>query len=121
MMAGGTEDKEHAMSQKLDASPAVIGIDIGKNSFHIVAQNRRGPESGRQSHAPACPLWGQKRKIYLHFEPLYSITLSADVSRVDGTVSPSALAALRLMTSSKLVGCWIGRSAGFVPLRTFPT
>ena len=62
-----------------------------------------------------------KRKIHLHFDPLYSITLSADVSRVDGTVSPSALAALRLMTSSKLVGCWIGRSAGFVPLRTFPT
>jgi hypothetical protein len=36
MMAGGTEDKEHAMSQKLDNSPAVIGIDIGNNSFHVV-------------------------------------------------------------------------------------
>ena len=24
------------MSRKLDNSPAVIGIDIGKNSFHIV-------------------------------------------------------------------------------------
>ena len=32
MLARGTEDKEHAMSQKLDASPAVIGIDIGKNA-----------------------------------------------------------------------------------------
>ena len=42
MLAGGTEDKEHAMSQKLDTSTAVIGIDIGKNSFHIVGQNRRG-------------------------------------------------------------------------------
>ena len=30
------------MSQKLDTSPAVIGIDIGKNSFHIIGQNRRG-------------------------------------------------------------------------------
>ena len=30
------------MSQKLDTSPAVIGIDISKNSFHIVGQNRRG-------------------------------------------------------------------------------
>src|SRR6516164_7041700 len=38
----GTEDKEHAMSQKLDTSPAVIGIDIGKNSFHIIGQNQRG-------------------------------------------------------------------------------
>ena len=30
------------MSQKLDTSPAVIGIDIGKNSFHIVGQNQHG-------------------------------------------------------------------------------
>jgi transposase len=29
------------MSQKLDTWPAVIGIDIGKNSFHIVGQNQR--------------------------------------------------------------------------------
>jgi hypothetical protein len=42
MLAGGTEDKEHAMSQKLATSPAVLGIDIGKNSFHIVGQNQRG-------------------------------------------------------------------------------
>jgi transposase len=38
----GTEDKEHAMSQNLDTSPTAIGIDIGKNSFHIVGQNQRG-------------------------------------------------------------------------------
>ncbi|WP_247821618.1 IS110 family transposase [Bradyrhizobium sp. 187] len=38
----GRQDKEHAMSQKLDTSPAVIGIDIGKNSFHIIGQNQRG-------------------------------------------------------------------------------
>ena len=30
------------MSQKLDTSPAAIGIDIGKNSFHIVGHNQRG-------------------------------------------------------------------------------
>jgi hypothetical protein len=30
------------MSQRLDTSPAVIGIDIGKNSFHIIGQNQRG-------------------------------------------------------------------------------
>ena len=30
------------MSQKLDNSTAVIGIDIGKNSFHLVGQDRRG-------------------------------------------------------------------------------
>jgi transposase len=30
------------MSQKLNAAIAVSGIDIGKNSFHIVGQNQRG-------------------------------------------------------------------------------
>jgi len=30
------------MSQTLNSKIAVIGIDIGKNSFHIVAQDRRG-------------------------------------------------------------------------------
>jgi transposase len=39
---GGTEDKEHAMSEKLNSEIAVIGIDIGKNSFHLVGQDRRG-------------------------------------------------------------------------------
>jgi transposase len=38
----GTEDKEHAMSEKLNSEIAVIGIDIGKNSFHLVGQDRRG-------------------------------------------------------------------------------
>src|SRR5262247_4424489 len=42
MLAGGTKDREHAMSQKLDATIAVIGIDIGKNSFHIVGHDQRG-------------------------------------------------------------------------------
>ena len=30
------------MSSKLDSEIAVIGIDIGKNSFHIVGLDRRG-------------------------------------------------------------------------------
>jgi transposase len=30
------------MSQKLESTIAVIGIDIGKNSFHIVGHDERG-------------------------------------------------------------------------------
>ena len=30
------------MARKLDNSPAAIGLDIGKNSFHIVGQDQRG-------------------------------------------------------------------------------
>src|SRR5438046_1773549 len=38
----GRQDKEHAMSQKLNTTIAVIGIDIGKNSFHVVGLDQRG-------------------------------------------------------------------------------
>src|SRR5262245_27732593 len=45
------------------------------------------------------------------------ITSSARASTDRGIVKPSALAVLRLMTSSNLVGCSVGRSAGLAPLR----
>ena len=51
----------------------------------------------------------------------YSITSSAITSRLCGIVRPSAFAVLRLITSSNLVGCSIGRSAGFAPRKTFTT
>jgi transposase len=41
-LARGTHDKEHAMSQTAQTAVAVIGIDIGKNSFHIVGHDERG-------------------------------------------------------------------------------
>jgi hypothetical protein len=41
--------------------------------------------------------------------------------RIDGgTVRPSAFAVSMLTTSSKIAGCWTGRSAGFSPLRILP-
>jgi hypothetical protein len=48
----------------------------------------------------------------------YSITSLAATCNVSGTVRPSAFAALRLITSSNLVGSRNGRSAGRVPLST---
>jgi transposase len=30
------------MSHKLNSAIAVVGIDIGKNSFHVVGQDKRG-------------------------------------------------------------------------------
>ena len=47
--------------------------------------------------------------------PRYSITLSARATNVGGTVMPIALAVLRLITSSNLVSCRTGRSAGLAP------
>src|SRR5262249_12745658 len=49
--------------------------------------------------------------------PLHSITSSARASTEAGRSRPSALAVLRLMISSYLVGACTGRSPGFSPLR----
>jgi hypothetical protein len=46
----------------------------------------------------------------------HSMTSSARAGSDDGgIVRPRALAVLRLITSSKFVGCSTGRSAGFAP------
>jgi hypothetical protein len=51
----------------------------------------------------------------------HSMTSSARASSDCGTVRPSAFAVLRLMTSSKLVGCCIGKSVGLAPAKIRPT
>src|SRR5262245_9338316 len=38
----GAKDKEHAMATTCEASVALIGIDIGKYSLHVVGLDRRG-------------------------------------------------------------------------------
>src|SRR5262249_41686771 len=48
---------------------------------------------------------------------LHSITSSARASSVGGTSRPSALAVLRLITSSNFVGACTGSSAGLTPPR----
>ena len=69
---------------------------------------RRGEEAA--SHcADECPPRG------------HWITSSARSSSDGGIVRPSALAVLRLMTSSNFVGCSIGRSRGWAPLRILST
>src|SRR6266480_5210390 len=52
--------------------------------------------------------------------PPHSITSSAATCSVSGTFMPSAFAVFRLMTSSNLVGCRTGNSAGLSPLRIAP-
>ena len=41
-LARGAKDKEYAMSQNPNIAVAVVGIDIGKNSFHVVGLDQRG-------------------------------------------------------------------------------
>ena len=60
-LARGAKDKEHAMSQKLESAIAVIGIDIGKNSFHVVGHDARGAsccgKSGRVAKWKRAPMY----------------------------------------------------------------
>jgi hypothetical protein len=51
---------------------------------------------------------------------LHSITSSAATSSFSGTVRPSIVAVETLMTSSNLLDCTTGKSAGFAPLRMRP-
>src|SRR6202158_459058 len=48
MLGRGAKDKEHAMSQTPNTAIAVIGIDIGKNSFHVVGHDASGAIALRQ-------------------------------------------------------------------------
>ena len=66
----------------------------------------RGERNARESHSIA---------ILLH-----SITSSARPSSNAGTSRPIAFAVPTLITSSNLVGCITGRSAGLVPMRILP-
>src|SRR5262249_4768917 len=52
--------------------------------------------------------------------PFHSITSSARARSCGGTVRPSIVAVWTLMTSSNLVDCKTGTSAGFAPLSTRP-
>src|SRR5262249_32817367 len=53
--------------------------------------------------------------------PSHSITSSARRRKDSGIVSPIAFAVLRLTTSSNLVGCSTGMSAGFLPRKIMST
>ena len=52
---------------------------------------------------------------------IHATAYIAPTATVCGDVRPRALAVLRLMTSSNFVGCSIGRSPGFAPLRILST
>src|SRR5262245_7487999 len=62
----------------------------------------------------ACLLYHRKRTLPL---PLLFDHSSARFCTDCGTAMPSVFAVLRLRSSSILLACWTGKSAGFSPLR----
>src|SRR6516225_1576540 len=73
-----------------------------------------GPPSGRPSQGSSLSILTEPHDELA--PPHHSITSSARASTVVGISRPSALAALRLMTSSYFVGAWTGRVGGCSPL-----
>src|SRR5262249_61751707 len=82
----------------------------------LSALPRKRTNSGEWRHVRFVPIATERSAA----KALYSITSSARASRGGGTSRPRALAVGKLMTSSNLVGCITGRSAGFSPLRMRP-
>src|SRR6266404_1419593 len=76
-LVGGAQRKEHAMTEEHNSVTAVIGIDIGKNSFHVVGLDGRGAIVLRQkwsrgqvetrlANMPAC-LIGMEACVGAHY------------------------------------------------------
>jgi hypothetical protein len=74
------------------------------------------PSSGREPTCWIWSVWATNRLMHPQQKTAHSIKSSARTSSVGGTMMPSAFAVFKLMISSNLVGCSIGRSAGFAPL-----
>ena len=87
--------------------------DVARCLIHVCFT----PENGHQAGRLRCPLCATSCHMHRSKQCRYSITSSARASSVGGTVRPSALAVLRLIASSYLVGACTGKSAGFSPLR----
>src|SRR4051812_31907603 len=101
---------------------AAGGVELGDEPavLELGAVDSRREESFQRCHGRV-----QCRRGVLQTERTkfmsYSITSSARSRRLARTLSPSALAALPLMTNSNLLGCSTGRSAGFAPLNILST
>ena len=114
----------HAAEAGRNGAVAVAIIGVDKGSFEGSATHRH---SSRRSDG------GQMVRQYPHRHSqgwrnswsgkkmtVYSIISSVRVRSVGVISKPIALAALRLTSSSNLVGSWTGRSAGLAPLRILP-
>jgi uncharacterized membrane protein YfcA len=104
----------NACGSMLAVLPALAGMAIGQRT--VASPAKRHSAGGSFS---GC--WCSVRSRQCATCSNYSITPSARATTDRGIVKPSALAVLRLTTSSRVVGCSTGRSAGLAPLRILST
>ena len=107
----------------LAASAIVTVLQTVRCPLWVISRHSRrkkscppSPKSGHERCNQGCPLRANSGHRVTHCVT-HSITSSARSSSVVGTLRPSALAVLRLITSTYLFGACTGRSAGFSPLR----
>src|SRR5262249_36887438 len=87
------------------------------SSLHAHSLVLRLDRPWRQKENESCKESAQISAPMRRTAPLHSMTSSARSKNDSGMVRPSALAVVKLMTRSNLVGCSTGRSAGFAPRR----
>ena len=99
----------HALaSEGRDVPSAIIGQESPVTPQH-------SPPSGATPYlSRTCTGWDRTSFAWR----THSMTLSARSTSVAGSSIPIALAVRRLITSSNLVGCSTGRSAGLAPRNT---
>src|SRR5262249_61237499 len=92
-----------------------------------VGLRRAGTEETDHRHTrllrprPERPCRGHTAEQRDELAALHSITSSARARSIGATVRPSTLAAVKLITSSNLVGNSIGRSPALAPFKILPT
>jgi len=101
------------MSEKLNTATAVIGIDIGKNSFHIVGQDQhgaivlrqkwsRGQVETRLANLPPC-LIGMEACVGAHHLSRKLQMLGHDARLMPAKYVTSGRVACSLMLISRIV------------------
>ena len=115
----------------------MIGAVVGVQPFGGHGLSGTGPKAGGPHYLPRfateqtvtintaaaggnAALLSEESPAASRDAPRYSITSSASASNPGGNARPSVFAVLRFRTSSNLVGCSTGRSAGFAPFKIMP-
>jgi hypothetical protein len=122
------------VAQRLEAAADPGRINISASTYHYVnkffdiepcgaVEPRISPRlrcftsTASSANSPRTRRACSRPRLHRSRPHRHSITSSARASSGSGTVSPSALAVLRLITSSNLFGACTGSSLGFSPSR----
>src|SRR5262249_30686196 len=100
--------QDRARTSNNDSKEPTLRFDCYKFLFHRACWATFATQSAKSG------------LMHRNKEGCYSMTSSATASSVGGISRPSKSAVCKLITNSNLVACWIGKSAGFSPLRTRP-